>query len=95
VVKDSKSPYHQVREYVNHFKDLRSGVKTGPGSLENYEKNLSIKISMKDWIKLSSDLNCFETDARSKPLLQDYLKYIANSFIAGIQGTHTTRQLQL
>jgi hypothetical protein len=95
VVKDSKSPYHQVHKYVDHFKDWHSGVKIVPSPLDAYERNLSIKMSMKDWIKLSHDLNYSEMDEKSKPLLQDYLKYVANALITGIQGIHTIRQLQL
>jgi hypothetical protein len=68
VVKDSKSPYHQVHEYVDHFKDWHSGVKIVPNPLDAYERNLSIKMSMKDWIKLSHDLNYSEMDERSKAL---------------------------
>lgn len=41
-VKDFKSPYNQVREYVDHFKDWCSGVKIVPGSLDTYMRNLSI-----------------------------------------------------
>ncbi|KAI9864844.1 MAG: hypothetical protein M1813_002614 [Trichoglossum hirsutum] len=64
VVEESKSPYNQVREYVDSFKSWSSGVRNKFGSLEVYESNLSIKMSQKEWNKLSSDLNIFEIDDR-------------------------------
>jgi hypothetical protein len=76
VVKDSKLPYNQVREYVDCFKAWRSGVGAKRGSLEVYERNLSIKMSLKEWNRLSKDLNIFETDQKSEPfyrITQDIL----------------------
>jgi hypothetical protein len=65
VVKEFKSPYDQARESVNRFKDWYSGAKIKPDSLEVYERNLSIKISQKEWTKLRNDLNISGTDEKS------------------------------
>ncbi|KAI9769399.1 MAG: hypothetical protein M1840_004101 [Geoglossum simile] len=71
-VKEPKSPYNQVREYVDCFKAWRSKDNAKRGSLEVYESGLSIKMSMREWAKLSADLNIFETD-------QKYPRYSYNS----------------
>jgi hypothetical protein len=70
VVKESKSPYDQAREYVERFNHWSEG-KT-PGSLDSYEESFSLKMPMKDWNKLSDDLNIFETDQKSEISLQDF-----------------------
>ena len=65
-MKEFKSPYDRARgECVDRFKDWHSGTKIKHSSLEDYESNLSIKMSMKEWIKLRNDLNIFKTDERS------------------------------
>lgn len=75
VVKEFKSPYDQARECVDHFKNWHSGAKIKPGSLEVFESNLSIKMSMKEWIKLSKDLNIFETDEKYKSSYASLKRY--------------------
>jgi hypothetical protein len=70
VVKESKSPYDQAREYVERYNHWSEG-KT-PGSLGSYEEPFSIKMPMEDWNRLSDDLNIFETDHKSGISLQDF-----------------------
>ena len=77
VVEESKSSYDQAHEYVERFNDWYSRAGTTPSSLDAYEKTFSIKMTMKEWIKLSNDLNILETDQRSVVPLQHYLRSIA------------------
>jgi hypothetical protein len=60
VMKGSLSPYDQVRNYLDYFKKYFK-VKIAPGSLEPYKR---FKISLKEWTRLSHDLNIFEIDKR-------------------------------
>ena len=64
VMKDLKPSYDQAHECVERFNDWHSGANIRRGSSDLYEKNFSIKMPMKEWIKLSNDLNIFETDQR-------------------------------
>jgi hypothetical protein len=48
-IKKSESPYDEARTYVERFK-------MAGGSLDSYEKPLSIKMSQGDWFKLSHDV---------------------------------------
>ncbi|KAI9765673.1 MAG: hypothetical protein M1840_007231 [Geoglossum simile] len=73
VVKEFKSPYDQARESIDHFKNWHSGAKIKPGSLEDYESNLSMKMSIKEWIRLKDDPNISETDEK-------FPRYSYNSF---------------
>ena len=57
VVKNFESQYDVARAYVK-------GFKMAGGSLDSYEKPLSVKISRHDWIKLSRDLEIFDTDQK-------------------------------
>jgi hypothetical protein len=57
VIKKSDSPYDEAYTYVERFK-------MAVGSLDSYEKPLSIKMSRGDWSKLSHDLKIFDTDQR-------------------------------
>jgi hypothetical protein len=57
VINKSESPYDEACTYVE-------GFKKAVGSLDSYEKPLSIKISRHDWIKLSHDLEIFDTDQK-------------------------------
>lgn len=75
VVKEFKSPYDQAREYVDRFKNWRSGAKIKSGSLEVYESNLSIKMSIKEWIRLRNDLNISETDEKSESFYASLKRY--------------------
>ncbi|KAI9760239.1 MAG: hypothetical protein M1840_002582 [Geoglossum simile] len=68
-VKEPKSPYNQVREYVDCFE---ARVNAKRGSLGVYKSNLSVKMSMREWAKLRTDLHIFETD-------QKYPRYSYNS----------------
>jgi len=63
VVKESKSPYDQAREYVERFNHWSEG-KT-PGSLNSYEESFFIRMPVEDWNRLSDDLNIIETDQKS------------------------------
>lgn len=76
VVKESKSSYDQAREYVERFNDLHSRSVTSPGSLDVYEKTLSVEMTMKEWIKLRDDLSVFETDQKYVVPLLHHLRCI-------------------
>ena len=73
VVKDLKSSYDQVREYIEGFNNFISRTGTKCSSLDVYQKPLSVKMPMKEWIKLRDDLNVFETDQKSVVPLQYHL----------------------
>jgi len=64
VVKNFESQYDEARTYVEVFK-------MAVGSLDSYEKPLSVKISLHDWIKLSHDLEIFDTDQKYRISFHD------------------------
>ena len=64
VIKKSESPYDEARRYVE-------GFKMAVGSPDSYEKPLSVKISLHDWIKLSDDLEIFDTDQKYRNSFYD------------------------
>ena len=57
VIRKSESPYDEAYTYVENFK-------TAVGSINSYEKPLSIKMSKDDWFKLRHDLEIFEKDQK-------------------------------
>ena len=58
VVDEYKSPYDEAFEYIQECKGLRPPCR----HLEDYEKPLAIKISIRDWMKLSHDLDLNSED---------------------------------
>ena len=64
VIKAFNSSYDQALTYVGRFMNLNQ--EGSPSLLEPYEMPLSIKLSMSDWVKLSSELNIWETDQKSR-----------------------------
>ena len=65
-VEKSSSAYIQARDYIDRFKKWHSGVKVMPDSLDVYERNLSFKMTLNEWIKVSNDLNYAEIDEKFK-----------------------------
>ena len=60
---EPKNPYDQARTYVEGFKLWDKNMASSPP--DYYEEPLSIKMSTKDWIELSDELNIFGTDEKS------------------------------
>jgi len=73
-----KLPYDKAYACIQEFRAWRKGGSTGCYPLENYEELQAIKMSLQDWIKLSTELNLEESDIRS-PLL---LEFLTNHFIS-------------
>lgn len=67
---EPKNPYDQARTYVEGFKLWNKNMGSGPPGY--YEEPLSIKMSTKDWIRLSDEFIIFETDEK-------YPKYSYNA----------------
>ena len=62
--KEHKSPFDQANAYIQECRAWRKGNPTQnpPRPFEDYETPVAIKMSEKDWVKLSSELNSEETD---------------------------------
>jgi len=62
-----ESAYDEARKTVEHFNRWIEGKPFSSPSLRDFQEEpvSVIKMSMNDWIKLSDDLNIFETDQKS------------------------------
>jgi hypothetical protein len=69
VVTENKSPYDQARDYVERFNcwnEAKTFTLLTSDEVNSYEKPFSLKMPFDDWIKLSDDLQIFETDQKSE-----------------------------
>ena len=62
--KEHKSPFDQANAYIQECRAWRKGdlTQNPPRPFEDYETPVAIKMSEKDWVKLSSELNSEESD---------------------------------
>ena len=62
-VQEFKSPYDQASAHVQDCKSWRTGSsRCHLRCHEDYERPLIIKMPLKDWYKLNSDMNWGESD---------------------------------